>query len=347
MKGVIYDEQFIDITKLSELGESQSRRIQQYANRDTQTECQFNRSRIDENIQRRDERNKKRYKETTISDKFRNEKSQRNDINRNEAEYNRKIVAWHNDGNPRTWHTSRIFNQFLDIQRENDGLSNRNQHTTSEHTRARQVENSSELTIQREWITVPNSSKIDTRINGQNKNISDIQWGAIVDDTIRESFIRRSKAIADGNSEITRRNKEQAEREQKAKRELREFATEQNNLALCRLNNQIKTRFGEHISKTQKQIRELRRRTTEHRSYQDRIKDDQEHITRELEGYADRVSDSIQRTKSAAIERNIEEFRECLEREIERELKKPEHQRLLEVKRQREKELSRSVMRMR
>ncbi|RRD68763.1 mobilization protein, partial [Desulfovibrio sp. OH1186_COT-070] len=39
MKGGIYSAEFTDLKKLSELGESQSRRIQRYSNRDTQTEC--------------------------------------------------------------------------------------------------------------------------------------------------------------------------------------------------------------------------------------------------------------------------------------------------------------------
>lgn len=39
LKGGIYSAEFTDIERLSELGESQSRRIQQYANRDTQAEC--------------------------------------------------------------------------------------------------------------------------------------------------------------------------------------------------------------------------------------------------------------------------------------------------------------------
>ncbi|MGG7074535.1 hypothetical protein U5B43_09870 [Campylobacter sp. 9BO] len=47
------------------------------------------------------------------------------------------------------------------------------------------------------------------------------------------------------------------------------------------------------------------------------------------------------------MEREIEKTSTVGGYEIERELKKPERQRLLEVKRQREKELSRSVVRMR
>lgn len=81
MRGGIYDGRFTDIDKLSELGESESKRIRKYVDRDTQEECRYNRERINENIRRRDQRNKKRYKEATLGDRLRNEADQRNDLN--------------------------------------------------------------------------------------------------------------------------------------------------------------------------------------------------------------------------------------------------------------------------
>lgn len=398
MKGGIYDEKFTDIARLSEIGESQSRRIQQYANRDTQAECLYNRQRINENIQRRDKRNKERYKETTISDKFRNEKSQRNDINRNEAQHNRKIVAWHNDGNLNHRTTSRIFYRLQNLQQPNSQLSSTHQNATREKRLLREVANPAEY--ERELSRQNNSTRtasISHQSKGnetdQRRDIISLlkQSGALIDDGIRNRIIERIREIATRNSEIARRNREQAEREQRAKRELRSIATEADTALLQRLRAEFQARVSEYIISTQERIRKLRERTEANRNYQDRIKsalrewrerllnsglpnlkktirefaeglqlarkrinDDQEYIATELNGYADKVSDSIQRTKSTAIERNIGEFRECLEREIEktstageyeikRELEKPERQRLLELKRQR----VRMVMRMR
>lgn len=395
MKGSIYDERFTDINKLSELGESESRRIQQYANRDTQAECQINRGRINENIRRRDERNKIRYKETIISDKIRDAEHKRSNIKRDEAGNHTKIAKWHNTDNSNIWASSRIFNQFLDIRETINKLSTRKQPTPAEQSRVAEVadpaEYERELDKQDNWQRTKSTDSISKPNENLERGniIHAIKQHGAIDDTTRDSIIRRSREIADRNSQIARRNREQTEREQQAKRGLRELAERENHSLLQRLRAEFQERVRQYYNITQErirqkreQLRKLRERTESNREYQEgirsalngwkerlfagglqqvterlqnftrglqlireRIISNKDNIKNELGEYADRVSESILQSKSAAIRRNGAEFRNCLEREIkrastdggleiERELKKPERQMLVKRKRE-------------
>lgn len=225
MRGGIYDGRFTDIDKLSELGESESKRIRKYVDRDTQEECRYNRERISENIRRRDQRNKKRYKEATLGDRFRNEADQRNDIKRDEACYNTKIIEWYDGNNLDYRVNSRIFNQLFDLRQTHNGLPNAKLEATSEQSRVAEVADSREFKIRGNGqqneprVSLHNFAQINAQSNGWDDTLSNLQRGIIGDETA-DRIIRRSREITRRNSEIAERDKEQAERERRVSAEI-------------------------------------------------------------------------------------------------------------------------------
>jgi len=391
MRGGIYDGLFTDIDKLSELGESESKRIRKYIDRDTQEECRYNRERISENIQRRDQRNKKRYKEATLGDRLRNEADQRRDIKRDGAHYNTKIIKWYDGNNLGYRVNSRIFNQFFDLRQTHNGLSNAKLEATSEQSRVAEVADPREFKIQgkgqqnKPRLSLHDFAQINAQSNGRDETLSNLQR-EIIDDETADRIVRRSREIARRNSEI-------AERERRVGTEIRKTAESKSSALLRGLSEQIRTRVREYLIGAQErikpkreQIRKLRERTDANRSYQEQIKsaldewrkrllgdgipgiikqirelanklrivrkrinDHKDDIEREFGGYENRIKHNIRQ----ANERYGAAFRECLESEtkrassacgseIERELKKPERQKLVEFKRQKELSLART-----
>lgn len=391
MRGGIYDGRFTDIDKLSELGESESKRIRKYVDRDTQEECRYNRERIRENIRRRDQRNKKRYKEATLGDRLRNEADQRNDIKRDEARYNTKIIKWYDGNNLGYRVDSRIFNQLFYLRQTHNGLPNAKLEATSEQSRVAEVADSGEFKIRgnrqqnKPRLSLHDFTQIDAQSNGRDETLSNLQRG-IIDDETADRIVRRSREIARRNSEI-------AERERRVGTEIRKIAESKSGALLRGFSEQIRTRVREYLIGAQErikpkreQIRKLRERTDANRSYQEQIKSaldewrkrllgdgipgiikqirelanklrivrkringHKDDIEREFGGYENRIKHNIRQ----ANERYGAAFRECLESEtkratttcgseIERELKKPERQKLVELKRQKELSLART-----
>ena len=392
MRGGIYDGRFTDIDKLSELSESESKRIRKYVDRDTQEECRYNRERISENIRRRDQRNKKRYKEATLGDRLRNEADQRNDIKRDEARYNTKIIEWYDGNNLGYRVNSRIFNQLFDLRQTHNRLPNAKLEATSEQSRVAEVADSGEFKIRgkgqqnKPRLSLHDFAQINAQSNGWDETLSNLQR-EIIDDETADRIVRRSREIARRNSEI-------AERERRVGTEIRKIAESKSGALLRGFSEQIRTRVREYLIGAQErikpkreQIRKLRERTDANRSYQEQIKsaldewrkrllgdgipgiikqirefanklrivrkrinDHKDDIEREFGGYENRIKYNIRQ----ANERYGAAFRERLESEtkrasaacgseIERELKKPERQKLVELKRQ--KELSMTMLR--
>lgn len=391
MRGGIYDGRFTDIDKLSELGESESKRIRKYVDRDTQEECRYNRERISENIRRRDQRNKKRYKEATLGDRLRNEADQRNDIKRDEARYNTKIIEWYDGNNLGYRVNSRIFNQLFDLRQAHNGLPNAKLEATSEQSRVAKMADPGEFKIRgngqqnKPRLSLHDFAQINAQSNGWDETLSNLQR-EIIDDETADRIVRRSREIARRNSEI-------AERERRVGTEIRKIAENKSSTLLRGLSEQIHARVREYLIGAQErikpkreQIRKLRERTDANRSYQEQIKsalnewrkrllgdgipgiikqirelanklrivrkrinDHKDDIEREFGGYENRIKHNIRQ----ANERYGAAFRECLESEtkrasaacgseIERELKKPERQKLVELKRQKELSLART-----
>ena len=398
MRGGIYDGRFTDVDRLSELGESESKRIRKYVDRDTQEECQYNRERINENIRRRDQRNKKRYKEATLGDRLRNEADQRNDIKRDEARYNTKIIEWYDGNNLGYRVNSRIFNQLFDLRQTHNGLPNAKLEATSEQSRVAKMADPREFKIQgngqqnKPRISLSDLAQIDAQSNEWDETLSNLQRG-IIDDETADRIIRRSREITRRNSKITGRDRGQAERERRVSAEIRKIAENKSSALLRGLSEQIHARVREYLIGAQErikpkreQIRKLRERTDANRSYQEQIKsalnewrkrllgdgipgiikqirelanklrivrkrinDHKDDIEREFGGYENRIKHNIRQ----ANERYGAAFRECLGSEtkrassacgseIERELKKPERQKLVEPKRQKELSLART-----
>ncbi len=398
MRGGIYDGRFTDVDRLSELGESESKRIRKYIDRDTQEECRYNRERISENIRRRDQRNKKRYKEAALGDRLRNEADQRNDIKRDEARCNTKIIKWYDGNNLGYRVDSRIFNQLFDLRQTQNGLPNAKLEATREQSRVAKMADPGEFKIRGNGqqneprVSLHDFTQINAQSNGRDETLSNLQRG-IIDDETADRIVGRSREIARRNSEITERDKEQAERERRIGTEIRKTAESKSGALLRGLSEQIHARVREYLVSAQErikpkreQIRKLRERTGANRSYQEQIKsaldewrkrlfgdgipgiikqirelanklrivrkrinDHKDDIEREFGGYENRIKHNIRQ----ANERYGAAFRECLESEtkravsacgseIERELKKPERQKLVEFKRQKELSLART-----
>ncbi|WP_219811231.1 hypothetical protein, partial [Campylobacter concisus] len=106
---------------------------------------------------------------------------------------------------------------------------------------------------------------------GRNSIFTTELWRS-VNDGVRDRIIERDREIARRNSEITGRDKEQAERKYRAARSLREFAQSENVSILQRLSREIQTRAREYIINTQERTRQLRQRAERDREYQNRIK---------------------------------------------------------------------------
>lgn len=384
LKGGIYSAEFTDLKGLSELGESQSRRIQQYANRDTQAECIANRARLEKFISTRDKRNQKRYKEQTISDNIANSEHKKRDNTASYSKLNGKNIQWLGVINRNYISMPRIFSVFLAQSDRNTILSIREREIKRREQSAKRVANSSELSNrtsqQNNWQSREVSSVATTNTitdEGRNSIFTTELWRS-VNDGVRDRIIERDREIARRNSEITGRDKEQAERKYRAARSLREFAQSENVSILQRLSREIQTRAREYIINTQERTRQLRQRAERDREYQNRIKsalrewqerifnsgisqirerlqsfakqlylignrviDNQRDTKQKLGGYGEVVSGSIQRINNQYGGK----FRESLEKqtaaaittcgyEIERELKKPERQRMVEIIRQ-------------
>lgn len=358
LKGGIYSAEFTDIERLSELGESQSRRIQQYANRDTQAECIANRARLEEFIKRRDERNKERYNKNTIANNITNTKHQKRYYKRNFAELTNKNFQWTSIDNSNDILHTRIFNELLAKRQRNAILSN-GEHSIEKMAnsdelsfRANKQQNGRERKIFSD-TTTNNNTNTQRNTIPQNKPL-----GLIKNHTIRNRIIERSREITKRNFEIAERDREKTEREQIHNRRIRELAKRENDIVLRRLIGEIHRRSSEYYFATQnkikqqrEQIRKLRERAERDNADKNRIKQSfanvfnnglqqiakrlreieeqlqffakrvigyKNTIRNELGEYANRVSKCIQRTKSTAIERNGTEFRECLERELKR-----------------------------
>lgn len=384
LKGGIYSAEFTDLKGLSELGESQSRRIQQYTNRDTQAECIANRARLEKFISTRDKRNQKRYKEQTISDNIANSEHKKRDNTASYSKLNGKNIQWLGVINRNDISMPRIFSVFLAQSDRNTILSIREREIKRREQSAKRVANSSELSNrtsqQNNWQSREVSSVATTNTitdEGRNSIFTTELWRS-VNDGVRDRIIERDREIARRNSEITGRDKEQAERKYRAARSLREFAQSENVSILQRLSREIQTRAREYIINTQERTRQLRQRAERDREYQNRIKsalrewqerifnsgispirerlqsfakqlylignrviDNQRDTKQKLGGYGEVVSGSIQRINNQYVGK----FRESLEKqtaaaittcgyEIERELKKPERQRMVEIIRQ-------------
>lgn len=386
LKGGIYSAEFTDLKGLSELGESQSRRIQQYTNRDTQAECIANRARLEKFISTRDKRNQKRYKEQTISDNIANSEHKKRDNTASYSKLNGKNIQWLGVINRNDISMPRIFSVFLAQSDRNTILSIREREIKRREQSAKRVANSSELSNrtsqQNNWQSREVSSVATTNTitdEGRNSIFTTELWRS-VNDGVRDRIIERDREIARRNSEITGRDKEQAERKYRAARSLREFAQSENVSILQRLSREIQTRAREYIINTQERTRQLRQRAERDREYQNRIKsalrewqerifnsgisqirerlqsfakqlylignrviDNQRDTKQKLGGYGEVISGSIQRINNQYGGK----FRESLEKqtaaaittcgyEIERELKKPERQRMVELKRSKE-----------
>ena len=80
LKGGIYDANFTGAQGLGELGQSSSRRIQEFHNRNTQAERERNRRKLEELIEKRDRFNKRKFRASLSRDNIEPEQEQKMDI---------------------------------------------------------------------------------------------------------------------------------------------------------------------------------------------------------------------------------------------------------------------------
>lgn len=80
LKGGIYDANFTGAQGLGELGQSSSRRIQEFHGRDTREECERNRRKLEELVKKRDRFNKQKFRASLSRDNIEPEQEQKTDI---------------------------------------------------------------------------------------------------------------------------------------------------------------------------------------------------------------------------------------------------------------------------
>ena len=80
LKGGIYDANFTGAQGLGELGQSSSRRIREFHNRDTQAECERNRRKLEELVEKRDRFNKRKFRALPPRDNIDPKQEQKMDI---------------------------------------------------------------------------------------------------------------------------------------------------------------------------------------------------------------------------------------------------------------------------
>ena len=80
LKGGIYDANFTGAQGLGELSQSSSRRIKEFHNRDTQAECERNRRKLEELVEKRDRFNKRKFRASLSRDNIEPEQEQKMDI---------------------------------------------------------------------------------------------------------------------------------------------------------------------------------------------------------------------------------------------------------------------------
>ena len=80
LKGGIYDANFTGAQGLGELGQSSSRRIREFHNRDTQAECERNRRKLEELIKKRDKFNSRKFRASLSRDNIDPKQEQKMDI---------------------------------------------------------------------------------------------------------------------------------------------------------------------------------------------------------------------------------------------------------------------------
>ncbi|RKV98400.1 MAG: mobilization protein [Campylobacter sp.] len=80
LKGGIYDANFTGAQGLGELSQSSSRRIREFHNRDIQAECERNRRKLEELVEKRDRFNKRKFRASLSRDNIEPEQEQKMDI---------------------------------------------------------------------------------------------------------------------------------------------------------------------------------------------------------------------------------------------------------------------------
>ncbi|WP_233582399.1 hypothetical protein, partial [Prevotella sp. OH937_COT-195] len=113
--------------------------------------------------------------------------------------------------------------------------------------------------------SLSNQPKRDEKNQRRNIILLLEQNGALENDRVRESIIRRSRNTSDRNSEIARRDLIQAERKRRITKRNRELAEQEHKTLLQRLRAEFNTRLQQYLILTQE-------RTNANRSYQDGIK---------------------------------------------------------------------------
>ena len=327
LKGGIYSADFTNIDKLSELGETQSRRIQQYANRDTQAECIENRKRLENFISKRDEYNQRRYREHIRENAINNDRHKSRNNKPNSAELGAKIFQWHSAINSDDIFNSRIFSVLLAQSQRDRILSSRERTTESREQHTERVANSNELSLhttkqtntKNGTLSIPASTDADTATRWQ--SISANLWG-LLDDTARNRIIKRSGEIAKRNKRIAENDNNKAKREREISERLRKIAREQNDTILQRLSSEFQKRCREYYIIARERARQIRERAKRDSADQDGFRksfnnifsNGLQQITRRIQSIANGIHDI--RNKLSSFAAGINSDKEQAHREL-------------------------------
>ena len=226
LKGGIYDANFTGTQGLGELGQSSSRRIKEFHNRDTQAERERNRRKLEELVKKRDRFNKRKFRASLSRDNIDPKQEQKMDI------------SAHGYDNADNRNSIRLSDTFLCCRTANqESETGYNQRTTSDYERANKGDGGDESmddTASMEAFRDGSGRKdavlyIGPSEQGDNqarRQILHTYENGVEDDDIRRSIVQRKRELdADDQERKERIRIAEEGLDRKIREKDREFAT--------------------------------------------------------------------------------------------------------------------------
>ena len=260
LKGGIYDANFTGAQGLGELGQSSSRRIQEFHNRNTQAERERNRRKLEELVEKRDRFNKRKFRASLSRDNIEPKQEQKMDISAHgyDSVDNRNSI-----GLSDTLLCTGAANQESEI-----GC---NQRTTSDSERANKGDGGNESmddTASLETFRARSGRKDAVLYIGPSeqgdlrakRQILHTYENGVKDDDIRRSIVQRKRELDADDQERKERTRIAEEGlDRKIREGVIEFAATSNRVsAACQeFNRRLQRCLIESFAKTKRYVRQL------------------------------------------------------------------------------------------
>ena len=260
LKGGIYDANFTGAQGLGELGQSSSRRIKEFHNRDTQAERERNRRKLEELVEKRDRFNSRKFRASLSRDNIDPKQEQKMDI------------SAHGYDNADNRNSIRLSDTFLCCRTANqESETGYNQRTTSDYERANKGDGGDESmddTASMEAFRDGSGRKdavlyIGPSEQGDNqarRQILHTYENGVEDDDIRRSIARRKRELDTDDQERKERTRIAEEGlDRKIREKDREFATRQNEFDRSHavFDERLREQNIRIIASTKRKIREI------------------------------------------------------------------------------------------